>query len=105
MIAGIGTFCLVRRWALVHPWRRADCLRIKKMVAVERASVHTRRLTGFQRRGWRIAHPWSSLSLLSWVVPYDRGQFSDGSDILYFVFGRGWHNLLERLEEVRGHHN
>ena len=91
--------------ALVDPWRRADCLGIKKMVTMYCASVHPRRLPGFQRRGWRIAHPRSSLRLLSWVVPNDRGQFSDGGDVLSFVFGRGWHNLLERLEEVRGRDN
>lgn len=39
------------------------------------------------------------------MVTDDCGQSSDGGDVFLFVFGRGWHNLSERLEEVRGHNN
>ena len=45
------------------------------------------------------------MCLLSWVVPDDHCQSFDGGYVFLFVFGRGWHNLLERLEEVRSHHN
>ena len=103
MIASIVMFRLV--FLLVDPRRRAGCLGMEEMVAVLRISVHPWRLPRYQRRRWRLIHPRSSVCRLSWVVSNDRCQSFDGGDVLPFVFGRGWHNLLERLEEVRGRHN